>query len=288
MSVVMPLRMKSGNETFVWRRSARGSLRGCAWALFLFCAMTLAPLLFMPQTAWAEFKVPQLTGPVVDEAHIIDAQTSQKIEAALRHLRQQGGSQITVLTVPSLEGLPIEQASIRVTDQWKLGGEKTDNGVLLLVAPKERKVRIEVGQGLEGVLTDADSKRIIAESITPLFRAGDYSSGVLVGVYQISRKTDPGIDLQPYLEGAAQDRMPVGQSSPLKAGIILLFLILFFIFSAFGGGGGGRRRGIHRGGYYYGGGGWGGGGGGFGGRGGGGSWSGGGGGFSGGGASGDW
>jgi uncharacterized protein len=233
--------------------------------------------------AWADdFKVPALTGPVVDDAGIISRPTQRAIEDALRALSDQGGSQITVLTVSSLGGLTIEQASIRVTDEWKLGGRKTDNGVLLMIAPKERKVRIEVGQGLEGVLTDADSKRIIAEGIAPLFKAGDYDSGVLIGVYQIARKTDPTIDLSPYLEGKVSPRA-TGNHSPVKIWVILLFICLFIFFNAFGG----RRfrRGPYGGGG-WGGGGWGGGGG-FGG-GGGGGWSGGGGGFSGGGASGDW
>lgn len=245
----------------------------------------LALMVFVaPFFARAEFQVPELTGPVVDQAHILDRGTEQKIEAALRYLHEQGGSQITVLTVPSLEGLPIEQASIKVTDAWKLGTAKGDNGVLLLVAPKERSVRIEVGQGLEGVLTDADSKEIVSDSIIPLFRAGDFPSGVLVGVYQIARKTDPNVDLTPYLEGAVQ-KAPRGGHSPLRGWVLFIFFILFILFSLLGGGGGGRRR-FRRGGFYYGGGGWGGGGG-FGGSGGGG-WSGGGGGFSGGGASGNW
>lgn len=233
--------------------------------------------------AWAKFEVPALTGPVVDAARILDGGTKSKIENALRHLLAQGGSQITVLTVPSLEGLTIEQASIQVTDVWKLGGQKTDNGILFMIAPKDRKVRIEVGQGLEGVLTDVESKRIIEDSIIPLFKAGDFNSGILVGVYQIARKTDPQIDLTSFLEGARgrAARSSGGSSTSIAKLIIFIFLFVLVVIARLFGGGGGSSLG-HRPRYGggFGGGGWG--------RSGGGGWSGGGGGFSGGGSSGGW
>ncbi len=232
--------------------------------------------------ARAEFAVPQLTAPVIDEAGVIDRAAEAAVATALRALHDQGGSQITVLTVNSLEGLPIEQASIKVVDAWKLSGRNADTGVLLLIAPKERKMRIEVGRGLEGSLTDADSKRIIDESIRPLFRSGDYSSGVIVGVYQIARKTDPSIDLAPYLEGKGKRPPLANEESPHRLWIIFILILLFLIF-----GRPSRRRGFFGGGGGWGGGGWSGGGGNWSG-GGSGGWSGGGGGFAGGGASGDW
>ncbi len=244
-------------------------------------------LLFVAAVAWAEFQVPPLTGPVVDDAGILDSSTRAALERGLYGLREKGGSQINVLTVKSLEEMPIEQAGIKVFDTWKLGGTKTDNGALLLVAPNERRVRIEVGQGLEGSLTDADSKRIIEEAILPLFRSGDFNSGVLVGVYQIVRKTDPDFDLKPYLENQIRRPARGNRGGGLPGWLVILIILAFFIFR--GGGGGGRR--FRRSGIYYGG--WGGGfgggfgsGGGFGG--GGGGWSGGGGSGSGGGASGGW
>lgn len=252
-----------------------------AWAAVLAYALVV----FSASSAMAQFKVPPLTGPVVDQAGILDPATERAIDGALRAVRNQGGSQMNVLTVSSLNGLTIEQASIQVADQWKLGGAELDNGVLLLVAPKERSVRIEVGQGREGVLTDVESKRIIEDSIIPLFRAGDYPSGVLVGVYQILRKTDPNIDVTPYFEGrevsSARGTGPGGKKIP----VALIIGVLWFLLMI-GGGGGRRRRHMGwaapiilggMGGGRRGGGGFGGGG-----------WSGGGGGFSGGGASGSW
>ncbi|MCM2281044.1 MAG: TPM domain-containing protein [Bdellovibrionaceae bacterium] len=238
--------------------------------------------------ARAAFEVPQLTGPVVDNADLLSSRAERTLESALRHLLARGGSQIQVLTVPTLAGVPIEQASIQVTDAWRLGGAKSDRGVLLMISREDRRMRIEVGQGNEGALTDAQSKRIIAESITPLFRSGDFEGGILVGVFEIARATDPEIDLKPYLEGTG--RRPQGGARPRLPlnGWIILVIFIWFVISqiARGGGGRGLRR---RSGIYYGGGsrgGWGGGGGWSGG--GGGGWSGGGGGFSGGGASGSW
>ena len=163
-------------------------------------ALALAVLIACSAGA-AEFEVPALRSPVTDRAGILSEVTRQQLESALRQLQSVGGTQLAVLTLPDLAGLPIEQASIRVVDAWKLGSKQADNGVLLLVARDEREVRIEVGQGLEGTLTDAYSKRIIDEGITPLFRQGDMNAGVTVGVYQIARITNPDVDLRPYLEG---------------------------------------------------------------------------------------
>lgn len=259
--------------------SSAGFIRRSALGMRMGALVMMMMIVSLSSLARAEFTVPPLTGPVIDSGEILQRQTESALDNALRALRTQGGTQITVLTVPSLEGLAIEQASIRVVDEWKLGDEKSDSGVLLMIAVKDRRVRIEVGQGLEGSLTDADSSRIIHESMLPLFKSGDYDSGILVGVYQIARKTNPDIDLTPYLEGQVRRKGPRSQIS------FSSFLVILFLFLLLGFFGGGRGRGLHRR-AHYGHGGWGGGG--FGGSGGGGGWSGGGGGFSGGGASGSW
>jgi len=245
----------------------------------------VSALLIISSAGAAEFEVPALRSAVTDRAGILSQTTREHLESALQQLLRVGGTQLAVLTLPDLAGLTIEQASIRIVDEWKLGSKQADNGVLLLVARDERKVRIEVGQGLEGTLTDAYSKRIIDEGITPLFRQGDMNGGVVIGVYQIARFTNPDVDLRPYLEG--QLRQPGSRSrreaSPWSTlfGVLLLLAVFstrmgFLPFLLMGGLGGSRgRRGM---------GGFGGGmgGGGFGG------FSGGGGGFSGGGASGGW
>ena len=252
----------------------------------------LAPTAQQALAAGPDFEVPPLTGPVVDRAQMISAASASHLEEALRYLKSTSGTQITVLTVPNLGGLPIEQASIKVTDQWKLGEKKVDRGLLLLISRDDHKLRIEVGQGLEGTLTDFDSKTIIEQTMVPLLRSGDSSAAVLAGVYKIAQKTDPNVDLRPYLEGGAdQNRVRIRRSPPddsrgsgrsIIVILIIIFVFIHIIVRILGGGG---RGGGFGGGMFFGGLG----GGGFGGgSSGGGGWSGGGGGFSGGGASGGW
>ncbi|MES2965898.1 MAG: TPM domain-containing protein [Bdellovibrionota bacterium] len=249
----------------------------------------LAICLFALSALAAEFKVPALTGPVVDQAGILDGGTRAALDNGLRNLLARGGTQVNVLTVDSLGEIPIEQASIQVTDAWKLGTAKDDKGVLLLIAPKERALRIEVGQGLEGVLTDADSKRIISDTITPLFREGRYDDGVVMGIAEIMRRTNPELDPREILGRAStttKGNLPVdvGMSKLIRYFLILMF-ILFIIRPRR------RRRGFASGLMWGAATGWGASRGGFGGGGfggGGGGWGGGGGGFSGGGASGNW
>lgn len=227
--------------------------------------------------AHAAFQVPALTGPVVDQAGMFSGSTRERVARFVTELRERGGSQIQVVTVPSLEGLTIEEAGIQIADQWKLGGAKKDDGVILIFAPAERRVRIEVGQGREGELPDITANRIIREVIVPRMRAGDPDGALRAAVAAIVERTDP--DFAPS-GGPAR----VAQTAPGGNAIFLLIILLVFfgvlLPALFGRGGGG--------GFFGGGGGFGGGGfGGFGG-GGGGGWSGGGGGFSGGGSSGSW
>jgi uncharacterized protein len=130
-------------------------------------------------------EVPTLSGRVVDLAHVLPRATIESLTAQLAAHEAQSSNQIAVLTIPSLEGESLEEFSHRVATTWKLGQKGTDNGVLLLVAIGERKVRIEVGYGLEGVLTDIRSAQIIRNEIVPRFRGGDMPGGVTAGVNAI-------------------------------------------------------------------------------------------------------
>lgn len=162
------------------------------------CYLAVAILL---TTSAAALDVPSLTGRIVDLAHVLPSSTVESLAAQLAAHETQSSNQLAVLIVPSLEGEPLEEFSHRVATTWRLGQKGTDNGALLLVAIKERKVRIEVGYGLEGVLTDARSAQIIRNEIVPRFRAGDMAGGVTAGVkaivktiegtYQASEKTVP-------------------------------------------------------------------------------------------------
>ena len=129
--------------------------------------------------------VPTLTGRVVDNADILSPSTEETITTLLTVHEEATSNQIAVLTVPSLGGETIEGYSIRVAETWGLGTAENDNGVLLLVAVTDREMRIEVGLGLEGVLTDAAASRIIRNEMVPRFRSGDFDGGVLVGVERI-------------------------------------------------------------------------------------------------------
>ncbi|HEY8271674.1 MAG TPA: TPM domain-containing protein [Pseudobdellovibrionaceae bacterium] len=231
--------------------------------------------------ARADFEVPRLTGPVMDEGGVIRPQDRNELEQVIRDYNSQGKAQIQILVIDSLQGLEIEEATIKITDKWKLGTEKKDNGILFLIAPNERKLRIEVGQGLEGTLPDVIAKRIISDTVLPLFKARNLSAGIVVGTYQIIKYIDQEYADQHLSEPAPESPKSIPGWVILVILLLLLFIGRFLPASSFRGGG-------FRGGGWGGGSFGGGGGGGWSGGGGGGGWSGGGGGFSGGGASGSW
>lgn len=268
--------------------------------------------------------IPALSARVTDLTSTLDAQQKQTLEGELAALEQRKGAQIAVLIVPTTEPEDIAQYSIRVFDQWKLGRKNIDDGVLLIVAKNDRRVRIEVARGLEAAIPDAAAARIIREYITPRFRAGDYFGGIHDATGALTKLVD-GEELPPPLtdeherkRGSSDifnaavwaffiglwarsmfGRLPtppraglVGAASGIAAWFLSGFVPLGVALGVFGlvlgllgGGGGGFAKGGGRGG--WGGGGWGGGlggGGGFGG----GGFSGGGGISAGGGASGGW
>lgn len=133
----------------------------------------------------AALEVPKLTGRVVDNAGMLSPEAESKLSAALGELENTDSTQVAVLTVPSLEGDSIEDFGIRVAEAWQIGQKGKDNGVILIVSKEDRKVRIEVGYGLEGSLTDVLAGTIIDNEITPRFKAGDFDGGIMAGVVSI-------------------------------------------------------------------------------------------------------
>ena len=129
--------------------------------------------------------VPPLTGRIVDLAHLLPADVAASLSAELAEHERKTGNQIAVLILPSLEDEPLEEFSHRVSTTWKLGRKGTDNGVLVLIVPRERRIRIEVGYGLEGALTDAKSSQIIRREIVPHFKSGDFAGGITAGLKAI-------------------------------------------------------------------------------------------------------
>jgi uncharacterized protein len=233
-------------------------------------------------TAAFALDFPQLTGRVVDQAGVMSADSRTAVEAKLKDLEDKSGIQLVVATVKSLQGGDIETYANELFRAWKLGQAQKNNGALLLVAPNEHKVRIEVGYGLEGTLTDALSSVVISSAIIPRFKTGDFSGGIERGVDGIiSILSGDTADWQPKVNVRQDDSSAdFDQLFPFLI-ILLCIFVIWCINRNSGGPGGMTRRGggpvfIPYGGSSWGGGGFGGG------------FSGGGGSSGGGGASGGW
>jgi uncharacterized protein len=153
-------------------------------------AALLALMLCWISAAFADVAVPPLTGRVVDQTATLSSDQTASLEQELKAFEDRKGSQVAVLIVPTTEPETIEQYSIRVAEKWKIGRKKVDDGAILVVAKNDRKLRIEVGYGLEGALTDLTSKRIIDEEIVPKFRSGDFAGGISAGVDRMLRVID--------------------------------------------------------------------------------------------------
>lgn len=266
-----------------------------------FAALATA-LAFIVAVPTAAQTFPPLTGRVVDDAHILSPATVADLTSKSEALEAKTSRQLVIATVPSLQGYPIEDFGYRLGRAWGIGQKKLDNGVILLVAPNEHKVRIEVGYGATPYLTDAMSGLIIREDITPHFKQGDYNGGVEAGTDAIIKQMSLPPDQAEQAAAQAQQqeqahRHSGGGALPLAFwGLIFAFVVLSKFRRAVGGRyyrrGGGispwvmlwglNALGNSSRGWGSGGGGLGGGGGGFGG------FSGGGGSFGGGGASGSW
>ncbi len=179
-----------------------------------------ALLLIIPCMAHA-LDVPALRGRVNDNAGVLTPEAAARIEEKLAGIERTDSTQIVVLTINSLEGEVLEEYSIRVAEAWKIGKKNLDNGVILLIAKEDRKIRIEVGRGLEGKLTDLLSGRIIRNEITPRFRSGDYDGGVEAGIDAII-----AVVRGEYAAGDAPDTEKGGGSSLYTALIVLFFVVV--------------------------------------------------------------
>jgi uncharacterized protein len=229
-----------------------------------------------------------------DRANLLDASSAGMLNAKLRTFEEQSGAQFLVYVFPSLEGESLEDFTIRCAERWKAGQKKYDNGLILFVFVKERKLRVEVGYGLEPTVTDAFSSEVIRNYIAPGFKSGDYAGGLNAGTDALIAKIRGGEPPVPLEKRTAQPQQSGGRGSGGFDPVFLLVIVGIFFFFILpllrrGGGRGGCGGcwplfipwgGFGGGGTTFGGGGFGGGGGG--------GWSGGGGGFGGGGASGGW
>ncbi|HEY2662285.1 MAG TPA: TPM domain-containing protein [Caulobacteraceae bacterium] len=194
-------------------------------------------------TAWADPTFPPLTGRVVDNAHVLSPQVQADLTAKLAALEAKNGDQLIVVTLPSLQGYPIEDYGYQLGRAWGIGQKGKDNGALFIVAPSEHKVRIEVGYGLEPVLTDAMTSVIQQRAVLPKFRAGDVAGGVVDGTDAIVQQL--GLDPQAAAAQAQQAEQqaaayrPVHRRSSPISGVLVVLFIVFLVGSVLRRGGGG-------------------------------------------------
>lgn len=244
-------------------------LRRAAAVLLLLVAVAGAAGLAAPALAALEF--PPLTGRVVDRAELLSAEQERRLTAKLESHEKATSNQLVVVTLPSLQGTAIDDFGYQLGRHWGIGQEGRDNGVLLIVAPNERQVRIEVGYGLEGDLPDATANTIITNEILPAFRRGDYPGGIAAGVDAIVLAIAGAYEPLERNQSGGDEERAAGLFTFL---VVMMFFVLFLHRRGGGGlarglliggalGGRGRRGGFGGGG--FGGGGFGGGGGGFGG-----------------------
>ena len=167
-------------------------------------------------------KVPEHGGAWVhDYANLLSPQTKNQLEALLKAERDSTSNQIAVLLVKNLEGGDIDEFANRVFNEWKLGDEKKDNGVLFLLALEERQMRIEVGAGLEGVLTDVQSSRINRNEVAPYFRRGEYEQGVIAGVVSIIQT----------IQGEYKNDSPIAKKSKRSRSPFITLLVIIIILA---------------------------------------------------------
>jgi uncharacterized protein len=178
--------------------------------------------------AWADVAVPPLSAHVVDLTGTLTADEITRLDQRLQQFEARKGTQLAVLIVPTTAPETIEQYALRVAEQWKLGRKKIDDGALLVVAKDDRKLRIEVGYGLEGALNDATTKRIIDDIITPRFKAGDFAGGIGNGLDRVIRVAD-GEPLPPPRPQSSASFDDLGQLVPV---LIILALVLGGILRA--------------------------------------------------------
>ena len=222
--------------------------------------LTVIVLFFAAATAGAEEIEYKPTGFVNDYAHIISGPTNNDLTALLTSFKKQTGVEIAVVTIPTLGDVPLEDYATRLFEEWGIGEKGKDNGLLFLIAPKERKLRIEVGYGLEGAINDALAGRIIRDTIVPWFVKDDYSTGIVNGVVEaitiLNKKYQLGFDT------ASASNINVSSMKHIKGTegniigkilkvVVLIFIIFLFIknpwafliFMGLGGRGGGFRSG---------------------------------------------
>jgi uncharacterized protein len=208
-------------------RAQRNSSRRLRGHLALVLAGLLSLVLLATMPVGAEPKFPPLTGRIVDEAGLLSADDKRAIEQDLAALEGRSSDQLVVYTTRSLQGYPIEDFGYRLGRFWQIGQRGTNNGVVLIIAPNERKVRIEVGRGLEPQLTDLMSKLIVENAILPAFRRNDFAGGIKAGVRDIRDVLLGDAEAVKERARAAAKRSP-GSGDAFPVIILVIFILVAF------------------------------------------------------------
>jgi uncharacterized protein len=202
--------------------------------LRLMLVMLLAMLMLAPAHAQ---KFPALTGRVVDAANLLSPEQEAQLTQLSADIEKASSRQFVVATIPDLQGYPIEDYGYQLGRAWKIGQSEANNGILLIVAPAEKKVRIEVGYGLEPIMTDALSAQIIRDSIIPRFRTGDMAGGIMAGAAQIGEQMKLPLEAAEARAKAQLDKAaPNGgkggenEAAGLIVGVIFVFILIVFFF----------------------------------------------------------
>lgn len=217
-----------------------GGIDDMLWALTVLPTQaTAAPAerqvaqIVQPAAAQSSLNFPRLTGRIVDEANLLDAATRAELTQKLTELEGKSTDQLVIVTLRSLQGTSIEDYGYRLGRAWQIGQQGKNNGVLLIVAPNERKVRIEVGYGLEGTLTDAISSFIVQNSILPRFRANDYQGGIKRGAEDIIQVLTG--DAEEYKQRAAKSAERTDSPDDLFLTIVIILFVLFVLWNLYRG-----------------------------------------------------
>lgn len=197
---------------------------------FLRSLLLALALLILPQFASAQ-TFPTLSGRVVDAANLLDPAQKQQLEALSVDVQKVAQRQFVVATIPDLQGYPIEDYGYKLGRAWGIGQKDANNGIILIVAPNDRKVRIEVGYGLEPIMTDALSQSIIDEQILPKFRGGDMPGGIIAGAQAIAEQMKaPPEAAEARVKAAAQAPQAARSSSSSSDGFVAIFWIVILLF----------------------------------------------------------
>jgi uncharacterized protein len=189
-------------------------------------------ILFISVAAWGagEIQIPALTSPVIDQAGFLSENERADLSALAYEIHTHQGPQITVLTVPDLQEYTIEDFSIRVGEKWQLGSKDKDNGLLIIIAKAERKMRIEVGNGIEGEITDFEANQYIREVLTPKFQQGEFHSGLRIVMEDVAKKFN--ISFTPAGNQFVR-RSQVSHAQPIKIPFPVIIILIALLIGQF-------------------------------------------------------